>query len=296
MKTLILFLAFASSLPGQVFAPAIIIDNEGEGNRIWVEAANEKTIRYRDEPKDLNRVDVAVRKVAITFLTPPEYAEALADFENRNYEKAQSAFAAVREKFKFTKDIPGNFHTLAGFYELECARKQSNYKELDTLFGKFVPNALLLETHKTQLEVYPFYKAVVGEDWSRLDILCNEWADRKVPGRIRAQIEYCHGLALEGLGQLENSLIAFNKAMVADYSASEVLTRKAVLACLKVYEKHPDVALARKLHGTPDEDPNSSGALLLAEAAALVSLWDSALGRGDALPDKYKTFLKFKKS
>ena len=123
-----------------------------------------------------------------------------------------------------------------------------------------------------------------------------EWDDKKVPGRIRAQIEYCHGKALEGLGKLEDALIEYNKALVADYTASEVITKMAALACFGIYDKHPDVALARKLHGTPDENPNSLGASLLVEAAALVELWDMALGRGDALPSEYKSFSKYKKA
>lgn len=294
MKTIILLLACAATLPAQTLAPAMIVKSDGDADRIWVEAASEKTVRYREDPKSLNRKDAALRTVAVKFFTPPEFTIAQDHFENRNYEEAQPAFAKAREKFKFTQDVPGNFATLAGFYEIECARKLGNYEEMENLFKKFIPDPLLMQTDKTQLELIPLYNAVRSQDWPRLNILCEEWADKKVPGRIRAQIEYCHGMALDGLGKLEDSLIAFNKAFVADYTGSEVLTKKAVLACFAIYEKHPDVALARKLHGTPDEDPNSAGALLLVEAAALVELWNSALGRGDALPAEFKSFLKYK--
>ncbi len=296
MKTITLFLACASALQAQVLAPAMIVKSDGDADRVWIEAASAKTIRYRESPKSLNRKDAPLRTVSLQFFTPIEYSTALEFFENRNYKEAQPAFATAREKYKFTKDVPGNFSVLAGFYEMECARKLGNYEEMEALFGKFIPDTLLLETQKTQLELYPLYNAVRSQDWPRLNILCEEWVDRKVPGKLRAQIEYCYGLALEGLGQLENALIAFNKAFVADYAASEIITKKAALACFGIYNKHPDVALARKLHGTPDEDPNSQGALLLVEASALVDLWNSALGRGDKLPDEYKAFLKFKKS
>ena len=296
MKSIFLLLVCAASLPAQVLAPAMIVKSDGEAQQVFIEKASEKTIRYRETEKSLNRKDIALRTVSIQFFTPAEYASALALFENRNYKEAQPAFAKAREKYKFTQEVPGNFATLSAFHEIECARKLGNYEEMEMLFGKFVATPLLLETNKTQLEIYTLYNAVRGKDWARLDILCKEWSDRKVPGKIRAQIEYCHGLALEGLGRLEDALISYNKAMVADYAASEVITRKAALACFGVYDKHPAVALARKLHGTPDEDPNSTGALLLVEAAALTELWDVALGRGQALPNNYKTFIKFKKS
>ncbi|GHC42929.1 hypothetical protein [Roseibacillus persicicus] len=295
MKNIIFFLACAASLSGQDLAPALI-GQDGNSDKVWIEAASEKTIRYRENPKSLNRIDVPVRNVSVMFFTPAEFADALELYENRDYEKAQPAFKKAREKYKFVEDVPGNFSTLSGFYEIECARKLGKYEEIETLMSKFKPAPLLLETQKTQIEVYPLYNAVRTEDWARLNILCEEWADRKVPGSIRAQLEYCHGLALDGLGRLEDALIAFNKAFVADYTASEVLTKKAALACFSVYEKHPEVELARKLHGTPDENPNSTGALLLGEAAALVEMWQTALGRGDKLPDEYKAFLKYKKA
>lgn len=295
MKTIILSLAGAALLPAQTLAPAFL-EQEGRGSNIWIEAASEKTIRYREKQNNLNRIDVPLRKVSVLFYTPPEFSAALELFENRNYEEAKPAFVVAREKYKFTEDVPGNFSTLAGFYEIECARILGNYEEIETLFDKFKPGPLLMETHKTQIELYPLYGAIRSEDWSRLNILCEEWGEKYVPGGLRAQIEYAHGLALQGLAQPENALIAFNKAMVADYGASSRLVRKAALACFGIYDQHPEVQLARKLHGTPDENPNSAGALLLAEAASLVEMWNTALGRGEALPDEYKAFLKFRKS
>ena len=295
MKTIILSLACAATLPGQTLAPAFKIEGS-DTDRIWIEDSDDKTIRYRENPKSLNRIDISLRKISVLFITPPEYSSALELFENRDYEKAQPAFKAAREKYAFTDEVPANFSSLAGFYEMECSRKLGKYEELEQLFGKFRPAPLALDTHKTQLELYPLYNAIRTEDWPRLGTLVDEWAERDVPGNLRAQLEYANGMALEGQGELEDALIAYNKAMVADYAASEILVRKAALACFGIYNKHPDVVLARKLHGTPDEAPNSTGALLLVEAASLVQLWNEALGRGEALPDDYKAFLKYKKA
>ena len=297
MKSISILLALSASsslLHSQDLIPAVVT-KDGEGEKIFIEASNNKTIRYRESERTVNRKEIPTVGRSIFFFTPPEYDKGLENFENRNYAEAQKEFALARENNKKTSQLKGNYSTLAGFYEMECARKLGKYEELETLFSKFQPGPLSLETDKTQLEVYPLYNAVRTEDWARLDILCTEWDDRKVPGRIRAQIEYCHGLALEGINRPEDALIAFNKAMVADYAASEILVRKAALSCFRVYSAHPDVVLARKLHGTPDENPNSAGALLLGEAAALVELWDTALGRGEALPADYKAFAKYKK-
>lgn len=295
MKNIILFLACIATLPGQTLAPAQLT-KDGSTTRIWIEKSDAKKITYRENPKSVNRLVASTRDTSIFFFTPPEYSTALALYENRQYGEAKPAFAAAREKYKFTNQLQGNFSTLAGFYEIECTRKLGNYEEIETLFKTFKPGPLLLKTHQTQLEINPIYNAIRTEDWPRLNILCDEWSEKRVTGSIRAQLEYAHGLALKGLGKPEEALNALNKALVADYAASEILVRKAALACFAIYTEHPEVQLARKLHGTPDESPNSAGALLLSEAAALVEMWNTALGRGEALPDDYKAFLKFKKA
>lgn len=296
ISTLIALSATATLLQAQTLIPAVITKN-GEASRIFIETSNEKTIRYRETEKTVNRNDVSTIGLSIFFFMPEDFSEAMELYENRNYAEAQKGFAKAREANKKTSDLKGNYSTLAGFYEIECARKLGLYEEMEKLFSRFNPGPLTLETQKTQIEAYPLYNAVRTEDWPRLEILCSEWDERKVPGSVRAQIEYCRGLALEGIGNRpEDALIAFNKAMVADYAASEILVKKSALACFRIYDTHEDVILARKLHGTPDENPNSFGALLLGEAAALVELWDSALGRGEALPAEYKAFAKFKKA
>ncbi len=295
MKAIILSLACVASLPAQTLAPAFLLQ-EGQGARVWIEAASEKTVRYRANPQNQNRTDVALRKVSIKFFTPPEYKQALDLFEGKDYEKAQPAFAAVREKYKFTEVIPGNFATLAGYFELECSRKLGKYEELEANGAKFKADALLRKTYKAQLELNAIYKSIQAEDWEGLQALCAQWEDRKVTGSQRAQIEYAKGLAFRGMAKTEEALDALNKAMVADFAASEVLVRKAALACFKIYADHPEVQAASKLHGTPDEEPNSPGAILLSEAAALVEMWNVALGRGEKLPDDYKMFSKYKKA
>lgn len=294
-NSLLLALAGTSLLPAQTLAPAALID-DGEAKQIWIQAANERTIRFLEDPRSVNRTDVRASSVTAFIYTPPEFESALDDFENRDYKKALEGFTTAREKYKFTDALPGNFSTLAGFYELECNRHLQDWKGLEARLSKFVSGPLELDSHKTQVEVYPLYEAVSAKDWPRLLTLCANWDERTVPASILAQIGYCRGLALEGLGRWDEALMSFNVAFVADYTASEVITREAVLGCFRVYNEMPEVELAKKLHGTPDENPNLPGAFLLAEAAALVDLWESALGRGVALPAEFKAFSKYKKA
>ncbi|MDP0491227.1 MAG: hypothetical protein Q7Q71_09290 [Verrucomicrobiota bacterium JB023] len=298
MKTSLLSLLIAAPLAAQNIPPlaeAFITDENGS-SKVWIEAASERTIRHRDQPRSLNRTDSALSRTNVFFFIPAEYEKAMRTFKSQNYEQARTEFAAAKEKYAFVDDVPGNYSTLSGFYEMECARILGDYDGLESLFAKFQPEPLLHQVHITQTELYSLYPAVKSEDWGRLAILCGNWEEKELPGSLRAQVEYCHGLALEGLGRLEDALIAFNKAFVADYTASEVITKKSALACFRIYSKHPEVELARSLHGTPDENPNSSGALLLTEAAALTDLWDKALGSGEKLPADYRAFAKYKKS
>lgn len=292
---LLLALVGSAPLKAQTLAPAALID-DGEAKNVWIQAANERTIRYLEDPRSVNRTDVRASSVTAFIYTPPEFEAALTDFENRDYKKALEGFTAAREKYKFTDAIPGNFSTLAGYYELECDRHLQDWKSLQERLKKFIAEPLELEAHKTQVAIYPLYEAVSAQDWSRLLTLCAEWDGKLVPASVRAQIGYCSGLAYEGLQRWDEALMAFNVAFVADYTASEVITREAALGCFRVYNEMPEVILAKKLHGTPDENPNLPGAFLLTEAAALVELWETALGRGAALPAEFKAFSKYKKA
>ncbi|MEM9079543.1 MAG: hypothetical protein AAGC74_02495 [Verrucomicrobiota bacterium] len=294
MKALLPLLACTATLSAQQLVPAYVID-DGDGQRAWIEAASETSITYRRDAKSLNRIQARTVSTEVFFFQPPEFKRALNLFKNRDYTAARTAFAEAKTKYKMVDDISGNYSTLAGFYELECARKLGDYEGLEKLLEKFQPAPLVREYQKTQLKIYPLYNALRNESWDRLKILCDEYTDRNLPGALRAQIEYCLGKALQGLNQPFEALIAFNKSCIADYTASEIITKNAALASLKIYSELPEVILAKKLHGTPEENPNSTGALLLTEAAGLVTMWDKALGNGTALPDEYKAFAKYKK-
>ena len=89
------------------------------------------------------------------------------------------------------------------------------------------------------------------------------------------------------------ALNAYNGAFVADFGASEEITKKSALNCLRILSEHEDVKLAMSLYNTEDYSDDSNGAFLIKEGTALIKLWDKTLGSGEKLPEKFNVFLKF---
>lgn len=265
---------------------------------IWITAASALNIEYKTTPKSLNRTRKARSEVnSLYFYEPPIFKEAMELYESRDYKAARGKFSACKEAFKSIDDLPGNYGTLAGFYELECCRKSFDLEALAQLLDTYQFGSLVREHHRNQLEVYQLWDAVRTKSWARLDSLAVKLLDEKkwVPEHL-AQIKYCHGLALEGVDRPSDALNAFNGAFTADYTASEQITNKAAVSCLRILKNHDEVKLAMNLWGTEDEDPNSTGYFMLQEAVALCELWKHALGAGKPLPPEYAFFLKYKEN
>ena len=266
--------------------------------QVWILAASATNIEYKDTINSIDRERMARALIdSIYFYEPKAFKEAMELYKGRDYTGAKEGFAKVREEFKKIDDLPGNFSTLAGFYEIECARKLMDLEGMAALLEMYRPAALVRETNKNQLEIYSAWDAVRTKSWPRLISMTDEMlAQKKWTGTQRAQIYYCRGLAHEGLEEPIKALNAFNGTFTADYTASEVLTKAAALACLRIIKNHEETKLAMKLFGTEDEDPNSTGYFLLQEAVALCDLWKVALGGGQPLPAEYQELLKFKKN
>lgn len=294
MKLLpILLLALSGALHA-ADAYAILV-KEDEAEKVYIDAASATNIQYKTRPESIDFLRVARGAlVSVFFYEPPLFKEAIHLYKNRDYPAAQAKFAECREAYKKIDDLPGNYSTLAGFYEIQCARKLGDLEGMAQLMDNFRPGALVREEHKNQMEVLTLWDAVRTKSWRRIigdtpDMLAqNKWT-----GTQRAQIYYCLGLAYEGSEEPILALNAFNGAFTADYLASEELATKAALNCLRIIKGHEEVQLAMKLFGTEDEDKNTTGYLLLQEGVALCKLWDKALGAGKALPPELKALSKF---
>lgn len=296
-KILVSSLILGSSL-GSLFAaePQVLIitaDNTFKGLMVTADKSN---FLWRETAKATVTRKQSRSSATVYFFEPPELTEALTLYKSRNYKDAAEKFASVEKAYRKVDEIPGNPSTLAGFYQLECFRRMGDFEALKTKVATFSPENLLQENHKLQYEMYRvFWDAVRTKSWPRIKSIANDdkWQKRKLPGSLRAQIAYCEGLALEGLGEFTEALIAYNRAFVADFSASEIISRQAAENCLRILLNDEEVKTTMKLYPTKDYSDNSNGARLIKEAIALLSLWEKTLGAGEKVPEKYKVFLKF---
>ncbi len=266
--------------------------------KVWMTAASTTQLEYKTTPQSLNRTRIKRSSVnSVYFFEPPIFKEAMDLYESRDYTGAREKFAECKTAFEALDEIKGNYSTLAGFYELETCRKLEDLEGLKELLDVYQADTLEREHQRNQLDVYPVWDAVRTKSWARLDALATEiLAEKKWIGEHLAQLKYCHGLALEGLGRDTDALIAFNGAFTADYTASEDLTQKAALACLRVIKGNDEVRLAIQLWGTEDEDPNAPGYFLLQEGVAMCDLWKKSLGNGKPLPAEFSSLLRYRES
>ncbi len=295
-------LAIASSLTlnaqtksSDKLVSGILINANGQYVRALVLGSTKKEVYYKTNPNSTQTLKVKRTSLSGLFLFDPKpYREARALYKGRKYTEAIEQFKKCQELYKNFRELDDNFYTLSGYYQLECYRKLYDFESLSKTLELFIGDKLTRPSHQTQLAVYKLWDAVHTKNWSRLDLMCKEWDKKQVPISVRTQIEYCHGLALEGLGKKTEALNAYAKAMTADFTKSDSIVRQAALNSLRIYADDEEIKLAMKLWKTEDEDKQSAGYGKLAEANALARIYEKAdLGAGVALPSKYKVFLKY---
>lgn len=290
------FILSASAQDNVFLAPARLIEKKQEDGfkNVWLVAGTKTAIRYREIESSPDTKDSKISDFrAIYIFEPREYAIAMDLFQARKYKEAKEMFSAVKTRFKPILPLENSPAALATFYELECMRKLGDLDGLAAGLQTFIKDPLTRETQLRQLELYVLWDAVRTKSWDRLAILAKERADTRLPGDQRAQVAYCHGLALEGLNRPQEALIPYQTAITADTGASEEVARQAALRILAIHHADPEVKNAIKVWGTSDENKNSKGYSDLKEAAAVAKLFEMSLGVGTALPAEYKSFLKY---
>ena len=297
-KLLTAALLFTASVGSflQAKETAIYIVTEKDTFKGWMMDSNKSKFLWRETQVSTIRREQSLRTCTVYFLQTSEFTEALDLYKSRNYKDAALKFAACAAEYNKFTEVKGNPSTLAAFYEMECYRRLEDLEKLSELVKAFQPESLTHKFHQLQYEIYGvFWEAVRTKSWARLDAICRDekWRGRKIPGNLRGQIAYCHGLALEGANQPIKALNAYNNAFVADFAASEEITRKSAANCLRIILDHKDVKTAMELYSTEDYSDDSNGAALIKEATALLKLWDKVLGAGEKVPAKYKVFLKY---
>ncbi len=292
-----MLLVTALSVSGQNKPPkkiisGVLIKDDGKYNRVLFVGATRTEVFYKDNLQGVVTKRSRITEFSGIFMFDPWlYREAKELFEGRKYEEALERFIECKEVFKPFRTLENNYSDMAAFYELECYRKLKKYADIDKTLQLFISDKLTRPSMQTQLEVYKLWQAVNAKNWARLNILCNEWREKRVAVGIRAQIAYCHGLALEGLGQNSKALNSYATAMTADFTKSDVIVREAALNSLRIFSEDEGLKTAVMLWEKPEEDKNTVGYARLKEANALARIYDKAnMGAGVALPAKYKKF------
>lgn len=303
MKTLVLSTLAAlvvttpAALAQRFQQEALLIYNERDFERVWIADATATQIGYYETERGVDSKAKRISEIqSIYLIEPPEYTEAMELYQGRGYDEARAKFAQVREKFKPLQELPDNHSSLAAFYEIECLRKVGDLDGLKEAQGRFLPvdrESLTRKHHLDQLELNTLWEAVRVKEWSRLELLGKEWLGKRIPGYQRAQVGYCLGLALEGLGRPIEAINAYNIGMTADTGASERITAESARNAMRLYLEDDGVKLAIRLHGTADEDPQSAGRLRLEEGASLAALYELTLGGGAPLPATGQTLIKY---
>lgn len=278
--------------PAQV--AAMLINEEGS-QPAWILEASKTAIRYRESETD---VDTLIAKRSdfnhIYLYEPREFAAALELFEARKYEEAKAAFIAVKERFKPLAALDNSPSVLAAFYEMECLRKLGDLEGLEKALQGFDKRQLVNEHQLRQVDLYVLWRVVHGKNWQSADNLAKERAKTRLPGDQRAQVAYCHGLALEELARPNEAILAYQTALVADSGASVEITREAALRLLALLKKDADVQRAIRDWGKPEENKNFPGYNKLQEAATVAALYELTLGGGKPLPDELKDLKKYR--
>ncbi len=278
---------------------------EGGTNPVYITEVTKGSVQYilgkvisieraasMDKPKILKKSRVKLDNLYI--YEPKEYTKALNLYKSRQYKEALAKFDEVIEANSMTYLLPDNYATLAEFYQIESCRRLLDIKGMKERMAKFEAAPLTRQTQIAQLELFPLWEATLNKDWARLDGLCQQWAKRKLPVSHRAQVEFCHGQALEGLKQLKPALNAYARAMTADFTVSHEIVKQAALNSLALYETVEGIQHEMDHWGKPTANTNSAAYQFLGEAYGLASVYGKAnLGGGTPLPAEYKKFLKF---
>ena len=276
-------------------APALLIYEDGTSDNAYIVAATRSEIRYRPTPQAIDTTDMKLSELQSVYLLEPKmFREAMELYQSRKYAEAKELFIKVKEIYKPTAALDNNYSTLAGFYELECMRRLGDLEGLAKGVEAFRKEGLMREHHLKQLEIYIFWDALRNKSWQRLVSLGEARLAEKLPSYQRAQVAFCVANAYEALKQDSKALNAYNTAMVADLGATEEIAEKSALAIMRIHQANPEVQLAIKLWGSPDENKNSTGYLHLQEAASVAALYNLTLGGGKKLPSTFVPLLKFK--
>ena len=283
-----------------------LLYSNGSHDDVYVISYKAGVATYRTNMRSLNILQAKKPALeAIYFYEPQIFTEAMNLYRAKNYSEAKVKFAECEASFKSVDSLPDNYATLAGFYKMECSRRSGDLEALSAELEKYRKDGLTRENHHLQLEVYTFWEAVRLKDWALIDRLAagTSWQDRKLPSELRAQIEYCHALALDELakeGPKEDSsrwgaaINAYNRVLSVDATASIDLVLKAANSLMRIYSEDKGVQAAMKNRKDGANKTFSAGDQKLMEANTLAQYYKQVgFHEIQPLSADYEEFLKY---
>ena len=277
--------------PAAVFSiNASWIHSAGIVTPIRLLSASGNAFRYTlpDKPDPLDGTLAAGDSLFVE--EPPDFTAAMALLNARKYREAKTKFAAVKDRCKAVAGIDDSHSVQAGYYEMECARKSGDLEGLAMALQGFSKDHLTRPYQLRQIELYILWDAVRTKSWERAEGLAKDRQNSNLGADQRAQVEYCHGLALEGLGKASEALLCYHLAVTTGSGSAEEIARDAALRMMEIVRRDPDLDKALAKHTAASDLPQAVRDKL-AEMAALVRLFQNSLSCGMPLPEPYKVFI-----
>lgn len=288
--------AIAQNAQDSFQTPALLISENGSTfQRVWIVNSSKNTVRYRETEIATKIEESRISGFDTIYIyEPPDYAKALDLYQARKYAEARELFAKVKETYRPVASIENNPSTLAAYHEMECLRKLGDLEALSAALREFDKAPLTREHQMRQIELYLMWEAVRTQNWEQVKKIVEERAKSRLPGEQRAQLAYCHALALEATGSQQDAIAAYQRAIVADAAASEEISREAVLKVLAILTAKPEVKRAILYWDKPEQNTASPGYSQLLEAGALANLYLMSLGGGQPLPEPFKNLPSYR--
>jgi hypothetical protein len=274
---------------------AILVPNEGNPTRIWINSVGTTGIRFYQTAQTTALNDFALSQArTIYFPESRSFSGAMQQFRARDYRAAAESFGNVAAEFRPVHLLPNNPSSRAAFFEIESLRLLGDYAKMSEKLGAFQKSGISRENEIRQLELNLMWDAIGREAWDQLGHLVERHATSRLPGDQRAQVAYCMGLVREKKGETKEAIDAYNEAMIVDAAASEVVARMSALAILRIHDADPDVKVARDMWGSENFKTSAPGYSKLLEAGAVARIFEEFVGAGTPLPDQYKAYLDYK--
>lgn len=276
-------------------ARASVVSSKFDNKVIYVIGGNDRGLKYKTTPVDQSENTVAMADVRYFFIEPLEFRAAFDKYNNRQYAEALKGFKAVQDTYKYVRDIPNNYSTIAEFYAYECERRLMNIAALAQLDAAHMKKILPWDSVSTQLSINELWKLSEKKDWAALQTEAGKLQKRGTAKLTRAQlaqINYLQGCAYLGQNKLREALDAFGLAMLVDSTNSMEITREAILKSMEIYAADPAVKEFLKDNFTAGK---KSLPQYVQEGAALMYMWKNILQISPNMPKQYERFLTFYK-